>query len=339
MSSDMVSEGIAAYEAGDVKQARQILSQVVKEDKTNEQAWLYLGRSLTDPEKRKQCFQMVLKLNPDNVEAKRELASAIGRMSAASEGDPGEVHTAAKPSAADDARARARAAMSSRFSLKALNAIPGAPENMSANDVLGFARTLTQSSIAVLLGREGDSRASWWRFWLIVVLTTFVNGLLRDVRALIIDVRFETTPDIGNLIVIPFYTILTGGVAVAAGCYLSHWYASRQEGGSGSLLEHSYGLATIWAPASVLMGILFAITSIRLGERFALNYIVTLEDLLLVGLPDLPGMSLVLTLIAIAITAYAAFLMSRRLTAIHSFSGRSGWITALIMLAVTAIIF
>lgn len=331
MSSDQVSEGIAAYEAGDIKQARQILSQVVKEDKTNEQAWLYLARSLTDTEKRKQCLQMVLKINPDNVEAKRELASVVGQMTAGKQGDPNE-----KPTSARDPMKKA---MARRFSLKMLSAIPGAPESLSPGEVVGFGWTLMHNSVTVVRGKQVGGLASWWRFWLTVWIVSFINGLLWDVHHLLLSIRFETTPEFGNLIVIPFYTMLTGSIAVGAGCYLSHWYATKQENGSGSLLEHSYGLATIWAPASVLMGIVMAITAIRLGGRFELNQVVTLERLILVGMPDLNGMSVVLTLIALAIAVYAAFLMTRRLATVHGIAGRGLWIAAGIMLTVTSLIF
>ena len=49
------------------------MAHVVREDTKSEEGWLWLGRSLSDNEQRKYCYDKVLRLNPEHVEAQNEL--------------------------------------------------------------------------------------------------------------------------------------------------------------------------------------------------------------------------------------------------------------------------
>jgi len=64
-------EQIAAQPAnnGDLVQAANYLASAVQADPNNEEAWLLLGDYLSDPEKRRHCYQNVLKINPANQQA------------------------------------------------------------------------------------------------------------------------------------------------------------------------------------------------------------------------------------------------------------------------------
>lgn len=72
--SDKLQSGIAALKAGDREQAVSLLAEAAKENRDNEMVWLYLGAALDDPQRKRQAFERVLKLNPDNEKAKIELA-------------------------------------------------------------------------------------------------------------------------------------------------------------------------------------------------------------------------------------------------------------------------
>jgi hypothetical protein len=64
------------------KQALELLAQLISEQPDNEEAWLLLGYTLDDPQKKNYAFQQVLKLNPNNDRAKKQLEK-IGKQVAA----------------------------------------------------------------------------------------------------------------------------------------------------------------------------------------------------------------------------------------------------------------
>ena len=65
--------GIAAVKAGDLARATSLFAQVVKEDPQSEQGWFLLGSCFPAPDRREYCYRRVLALNPNNIEAKRQL--------------------------------------------------------------------------------------------------------------------------------------------------------------------------------------------------------------------------------------------------------------------------
>src|SRR5436190_3081679 len=78
---DLLQEGIAAFQAGDRPQARELLLEVIKVDPENEQAWYYLAACETDPAKRKQYLEQVLEINPMNTKAREVLDRIKSRES------------------------------------------------------------------------------------------------------------------------------------------------------------------------------------------------------------------------------------------------------------------
>ncbi len=70
---DFLQAGITAAQAGDREKARALLSKAVIIDPKSEQAWMWLGLSLDEPDRRQYCFRRVLALNPNNAEAQRQL--------------------------------------------------------------------------------------------------------------------------------------------------------------------------------------------------------------------------------------------------------------------------
>ncbi len=72
--SETVQDGIRALQAGQREEAVSFLAQAVRENRMDEDAWLYLGLALDDPQRKRQSFEQVLKINPGNDKARLQLA-------------------------------------------------------------------------------------------------------------------------------------------------------------------------------------------------------------------------------------------------------------------------
>jgi pimeloyl-ACP methyl ester carboxylesterase len=71
---DILKAGIAAARAGERTKAASFFAQAVKANPSSEPGWLYLGMCCTAPDQREYCFRKVLALNPNNSEARNQLA-------------------------------------------------------------------------------------------------------------------------------------------------------------------------------------------------------------------------------------------------------------------------
>ena len=67
-----------AISRGDKNTAQQILANILNQESQNADAWLLLADILDNPEQRIDCLKRVLKINPNNVIAKRRLDELIG---------------------------------------------------------------------------------------------------------------------------------------------------------------------------------------------------------------------------------------------------------------------
>lgn len=72
-SPEILSQAIARYKAGDRAGAAVLFAQVVRSEPENEAAWLWLGASIDDLDKKRFCLQQALNLNPDNQDVRRAL--------------------------------------------------------------------------------------------------------------------------------------------------------------------------------------------------------------------------------------------------------------------------
>ncbi len=79
MTNKNLTDGIAAAKGGDVHTAVSLLSEAVRSDPKSDQAWLWLGRCLNEPQHQDYCFRRALTLNPTN----REAVSALRDLRAA----------------------------------------------------------------------------------------------------------------------------------------------------------------------------------------------------------------------------------------------------------------
>ena len=71
---DKLQRAIAAIKAGDKETCKGLLIEALKEDRRNENAWLWMTQVVSTKDERIKCLQNVLKINPDNEKAKRGLA-------------------------------------------------------------------------------------------------------------------------------------------------------------------------------------------------------------------------------------------------------------------------
>jgi hypothetical protein len=72
-ADDLLKRGIAAFKAGRKDEAQGLFQQVLKLDRRNEQAWLWMSGVVESDVERRACLQTVLTLNPANDTAKRGL--------------------------------------------------------------------------------------------------------------------------------------------------------------------------------------------------------------------------------------------------------------------------
>ena len=64
--TEELQKAIDLLRDGDILAARRLLSDIVKVDPNNEQAWLWLSSAVTDEERRRECLERVLRINPGN---------------------------------------------------------------------------------------------------------------------------------------------------------------------------------------------------------------------------------------------------------------------------------
>jgi len=66
MPSEKLNSAIAAIKSGDKATGSRLLATILKDEPTNEIAWLWLATSIDDVEKKKFCLKKALSLNPGN---------------------------------------------------------------------------------------------------------------------------------------------------------------------------------------------------------------------------------------------------------------------------------
>ncbi len=319
---DKLQEGIAAFQAGDRAKAHELLSDVVKTDPENEQAWYYLAASESDPALRKQYLEQVLEINPGNPKA-REVLDRIKAREAEAEPEPTPTSTPT-PSGARKSRIRPLdpsfgaklGEADSDVSFKLPFQIPDAPERVSWENLFRDGVMLVRKGFDVLLRKPGVyadevEQATWWRFWLIAGTAAAGSAILSIFNALFLQIRFSTS--LFNIIAVlltPFFSLPIALVALFAGCYASYRWAVSQ-GGGGSLIKHSYTVALVWAPVLII--------SSALGLAFNLFGIGT-------------------GLLTLALSIYEFILISEGFERLHLFTdSNQKWITAVVMVVAVII--
>jgi hypothetical protein len=180
-------------------------------------------------------------------------------------------------------------------------------------------------------GAVNLTATNWWDLLLICATVSLLTGIASVVSLIFINVR---ALNIISLFTTPLLTVLTGIVAVSAGCFLSHWYLTTQANGKASLLSHSTTLMAVWVPASII-NLIVIVFEVLLGGSA-----ITLEALLRGQLSNITGGSIAATLAGAVVVGYTLYLMAKQLAFLYLGVLPQRLVTAaLIMLIVTAIIF
>jgi hypothetical protein len=69
----LLQEGVTAYKAGKLDEARKIFIALVKQEPGNERAWKWLYQVSNNDRERNHCLQQILSINPENEKAKQML--------------------------------------------------------------------------------------------------------------------------------------------------------------------------------------------------------------------------------------------------------------------------
>lgn len=75
MSERALKRAIALIRAGSTEAAKPILTEILRLDPDHEQAWLWISKCFPEAERKKYCFERVLKANPENPIARKALAA------------------------------------------------------------------------------------------------------------------------------------------------------------------------------------------------------------------------------------------------------------------------
>lgn len=71
---DRIRQAIDALKGGRKREGRQLLLEILKEDRNNAQAWLWMSRAVETDRERRECLQNVMEVDPSNERAAMELA-------------------------------------------------------------------------------------------------------------------------------------------------------------------------------------------------------------------------------------------------------------------------
>jgi hypothetical protein len=94
-TSDLVQQGLTAARVGDTKEARRLLEQATYDMPDSVEAWLALAGVVDYMEEKRNCFEKVLALDPDNAEAQAGLAlveQKLAESSPIADGDTGTTY-------------------------------------------------------------------------------------------------------------------------------------------------------------------------------------------------------------------------------------------------------
>ena len=69
-----LEQAVQAIKSGDKSAGLVLIAQVIRSDPNNESAWIWMATAQDDPEKKKQCLERVLHINPGNERVRRALS-------------------------------------------------------------------------------------------------------------------------------------------------------------------------------------------------------------------------------------------------------------------------
>jgi hypothetical protein len=70
---DLLQQARESLQQGERDAARKQLADLLLKDPENEKAWMLMARVVETPKQKKDCYERAIKINPNNIEAKKEL--------------------------------------------------------------------------------------------------------------------------------------------------------------------------------------------------------------------------------------------------------------------------
>ena len=209
---NLTQEGVDAFKAGNKSEAAKLLTQAAQQNSQDETAWLYLGLALDLPDRKRQCFQRVLAINPANQQAKDALAaldaptsaSSSSTSSATSGPSVGSSSSSSGPAAGPTAGSSSGSTRNSTSGAGASFANPihvdGAPATLTVTYVIDTARMRIDQAIKIYSTRDMDAYyqmaqgATLWDAVFIVGLAGLAAGAAQLVGGLIGFCLLYTSP-------------------------------------------------------------------------------------------------------------------------------------------------
>lgn len=276
MMNDLLQQGIAAFQAGDRAQAKEILEQVVAAEPNNDNAWYYLAAAQTNMAQRKEYLRRVLAINPEHPRARDVLsrmeAEEIAAEGSASAEAAGNARRSPPPVIPlNAARGRIPGEAASGGFVLPIN-IPDAPARVDFATLMQDGIAILRSGLDILQRKPGAysnevNQATWWRFWLCVGTGAVLIALFATLQSIVSNIQLSAfSNQVGgiNILGILLTLLLTAPLQLLifyAGCYVSHYWASRQ-GVNVPLYQHSYTIAVPYMTAQVITVALTAVLSI-----------------------------------------------------------------------------
>lgn len=221
--------------------------------------------------------------------------------------------------------------------------IPGAPERVTIAQLIAEAQALLRQSINVFLRRPGaletaTADVTWWQYGLTVTTGAIISGVLFAIATIFIISRLPSF-GLGLYILTPILVLIlhpiTMLIAFHAGCYASHWYATKQQQATIPLLRHCQTIALPWLAGTVFTSIVGAFSIILLGSYLSIGFLASGN---LETLASLPSLTLLLGGVVLVISIYTLVIIFGALKDLYRFEGIPLWLTFLLFVIVQNIV-
>jgi tetratricopeptide (TPR) repeat protein len=251
--STLTEQGIAALRSGNKEEGVRLLTEALRQDPNSEEAWLYLGAAVDDPARKRQCFERVLQINPNNERAQ----NALARLNA---------ETGAPPPTASTAGSAASSGGTRRYAIPA--SIPGAPASLSVSEAVRDGRARIEQAVQIYARQDYEQivragqTATQWDSVFVIGVAVVITGLAELFGRLIgwpltLFSGGLATPVWAIIQVVISMAVVAGGFAGAI--YLSKFYIDSQHINV-PMPQHSMYVAMTFLPVALVSALFTFIT-------------------------------------------------------------------------------